>query len=111
LDTIDPFVKVYSTNQSVIDPVKLGTTEVVDNSPDPEFATVFWFLWTRGTQQKWTFRVRDQDDFRPDDHLGEVTVDVDDYVAKGETLNVSLSDGGFLHIQKTTPTKFKLYVR
>jgi len=111
LDFVDPFVKVYSTNKSAIEPEKFGTTEVVEDSENPEFTKVFWYQWKKGNQQKWTFKLRDEDALRPDDHLGEVTVDVDDYVARGEKLNVSFSDGGFLLIQKTTPIRFRLHAR
>lgn len=56
--------------------------------------------------------VRDVDNLRPDDPLGEVTIDLDEYVAKGEKLNVTLQNGtGTLLIQKTTPVKFSLYAR
>jgi len=56
--------------------------------------------------------VRDVDNLRRDDPLGEITIDLDDYVAKGEKLNVTLQNGtGTLSIQKTTPVKFSLYAR
>jgi len=56
--------------------------------------------------------VRDVDNFRRDDPLGQVEVDVDDYVAKGEKLNVTLQNGtGSIFIQKTIPVKFRLYAR
>jgi len=111
VDTVDPFIKLYQSSKTQIEPEKFGTTEVVENSVDPEYTTTFWFIWKKGTGQKWNFKVRDQDDLRPDDHLGEADIDVDEYVNKGEILNVSLSDGGSLLVQKTTPIKFKLYGR
>jgi hypothetical protein len=44
--------------------------------------------------------------------LGEVTIDLDEYVAKGEKLNLTLVNGtGTVLIQKTTPVKFSLYGR
>lgn len=61
--------------------------------------------------QKWNFKVREEDRARPDEEIGEVTVDVDEYVKHGENLTVELSNGGELIIEKTTPIKFKLYVK
>jgi hypothetical protein len=61
--------------------------------------------------QKLLFKVK-SDSFGRDDTLGEATVDVDDYVInKGQKVNVSLSNGGSLLVQKTTPTRFRLYAR
>ena len=60
--------------------------------------------------QKLHFKVKDNNNFM-DETLGEAVIDVDDYVAKGQKTNVSLSNGGSILVQKTTPIKFRLYAR
>jgi len=51
LDTIDPYFKVYETSKTQVEPKKIGQTEVINDSPDAEFATVIWFSWKKGTNQ------------------------------------------------------------
>jgi hypothetical protein len=67
--------------------------------------------------QKWIFKVKDSDNIR-DKTVAEGIVDVDDFVAKGEKVNVTgLKDhegnpvSGSLFVQKTTPFSFTLYAR
>jgi len=90
---------------------EFGKTEVIENSSNPSFIKVFWYLWTRDQGQKWNFKVRDEDAARPDEEIGEATVDVDEYVKQSEQVRVKLSQGGLLVVQKTTPIKFRLQAK
>jgi len=110
-NSVDPVVKVSKSGKTGTYET-LGKTETLDNNGNPDFLKVFWIIWNKGTQQKLKFEVRDVDNFRRDDPLGQVEVDLDDYVAKGEKLNVKLQNGtGSLLMQKTIPIKFRLYAR
>jgi len=67
--------------------------------------------------QKWILKIKDKDTLR-DKSIGEAIIDVDEYVLKGEKVNVTLKDAegqpvtpGTLLVQGTTPIKFKLYAR
>jgi len=61
--------------------------------------------------QKLIFKVKNHNKLR-DDTLGEATLDVDDYVNnKNQRANLTLTEGGSLLIQKTTPIKFQLHGR
>jgi Ca2+-dependent lipid-binding protein len=103
----DAQVKVYHGG-SGSELEKFGSTEVIVDNDNPEWVEVFWFLWKKGTSQKWHFEVKDQDVLDKDDPLGGADVDVDSYVAGGENMTVSLGESATLTIQKTTPIKFKL---
>jgi len=107
---VDPYVKVYYTNKTVPEPIKFATTEVATDQPNPEYITIVSFVWKRGAGQKLVFKVKDSNALT-DETLGEAKVDVDEYVTKGQKTNVSLSNGGSLLIQKTTPISFRLYAR
>lgn len=104
---IDPLVRIYATTDGS-DLEKFGASETIVDNDNPEWVEVFWFLWKKGTNQKWKFEIRDQDILDKDDALGGAEIDVDDYVSGGENLTVSLSPQGTLTIQKTTPIRFKL---
>lgn len=107
---VDAFVKLYSKTGTA-DEERFGTTTHIQDTKDPKWNEVFWFIWKRGTGQKWHFQVRDRDVLDKDDDVGEVTVDVDEYVDKNQDLTVKLSDMGQLNIKKTQPISFKLYAR
>jgi len=109
----DPFVKVYELNPNISDTPaqEFGKTEVIEDASSPSFIAVFSFVWTRGQGQKWNFKVRDEDAARPDEEIGEATVDVDEYVEKGEKITVKLNQGGELTVEKTSPIKFTLQAK
>jgi len=110
LDTIDPYIKVYETSKIINEPKKIGQTEVIDNQPNPEFATALTFSWTRGTNQTLLFKLKDSDRLRDND-IGTVSLSADQFAANGFKANLNLSSGGTILVQKTEPVKFKLYGR
>lgn len=110
LDTIDPYFKVYETSKTIIEPTKFGQTEVIDNEPNPEFATVIWFNWKKGSNQTLIFKLKDSDRIRDND-IDKVNLEADTFALKGFKVNLSLSNGGSILIQKTQPIRFMLYAR
>jgi len=57
------------------------------------------------------FEVKSKNTFK-DDAVGQVDIDVDEYVLqKNQDTTVKLSDGGSLTLKKTTPVSFRLYAR
>lgn len=93
--------------------IPIGQTDVIDDNANPEFNNVFWFMWNKGTNQKWHFEVKNKNTITKDDALGQVDVLVDDYVLKNnQDLTIKLNDGaGSLILKKTTPVRFQLYAR
>lgn len=114
----DAFVTVFSKTGTAAE-VELGRTETLKDQDNPIWNKVFWVDWKKGTGQKLRFVVKDYDTLSRSDVLGEVTVDVDEYVEKNQNMKVPLKNpadspkikGGFLSIQKVQPTKFLLYAR
>lgn len=110
----DPYIKAFhriGTTQTV-DWTPIGQTDTLDDNANPQFNNVFWFMWNKGTGQQWHFEVKSHNTIGKDDALGQVDVNVDDYVLKSnQDLTVKLSDGGNLIVKKTTPVRFSLYAR
>jgi len=108
----DSFVKLYSyngANSTNEEPTRFGTTKVIMDNKNPSWPNVFWFWYEPGTRQTWRFKVVDHDVLNYDDEIGYVDVDVDNFMNKTSgNLNVSLSNGGTIKIQRTSPLTFKL---
>ncbi|ODM92702.1 Synaptotagmin-9 [Orchesella cincta] len=112
----DPYIKVFSrigtTQTADWTPITPGQTDTLDDNASPQFNNVFWFIWNKGTGQQWHFEAKSHNTIGKDDALGQVDVNVDDYVLKNnQDLTVKLSDGGSLIIKKTIPVRFSLYAR
>ncbi|ODN02515.1 Copine-1 [Orchesella cincta] len=107
ISKIDPLVRVYQTTDGS-DLEKFGASETILDTDDPEWVEVFWFLWKKGSNQKWKFEIRDADILDKDDALGGAEINVDEYVAGGENMTLNLSPQGTLMVQKTTPIRFQL---
>jgi len=108
---VDGYVQVFSKTGAA-EEVLVGTTDTLKDNDNPEWLNVFWINWKRGTQQKLHFIIKDHDTLGKDDDVGEVTIDVDQYVDKNQDLKVPLvPEGGELLIKRTQPTRFQLYAR
>jgi len=92
LGTSDPYVKVYYTDSSTPEKL-LGNTEKLQDTESPTWTTVFDFTYESGKSPKLRFLVLDEDDGRRDDELGQVTVDIAEYIQKNEDLSVQLPKG------------------
>lgn len=58
------------------------------------------------------FEVINHNTIAKDEPIGQVDVNVDDYVLKSnQDLTAKLNNGGNLIIKKTTPVRFQLYAR
>ena len=55
--------------------------------------------------------MRDHDPLSPDDEIEEQTIDLDEYVENGEHIEVPLSTGGLLIVNKTEPFSFFLSIK
>jgi len=106
----DPYIR-WSVKDSVNKDFKIaGTTGYRQNEPNPEwFDQVFTFHWRKGVSQVWRFELMDKD-LNPDDFVGNVDVDVDTFVAKGQQYSEALAKAsqGRLFIHGTQPMSFKL---
>jgi hypothetical protein len=112
----DPYIKVFhrtgTTQTADWTPLATAQTDTLDDNASPEFNNVFWFMWNKGTGQQWHFEVKNHNTISKDDAIGQVDVNVDDYVLKNnQDLTVKLNEGGNLIIKKTTPVRFQLYAR
>jgi len=107
---VDAFVKVY-TQTGKQEKERIGTTEHIHDTADPEWTQVFWVLWNKGQEQKLYLVVRDHDTLDVDDDVGDTTIDLDKYVEQNQNIEGSLSEGGSLRIRGTTPTSFRLYAK
>ncbi|CAG7787024.1 unnamed protein product [Allacma fusca] len=107
---VDAFVKVFAQTGSK-DETRLGTTDVIQDDDNPTWLNVFWVIWKRGTGQKLRLVIRDNDRFARDEDVGEVVMNLDEYVSSGQDLKALLVGGGQIHVQGTQPFKFKLFAR
>jgi Ca2+-dependent lipid-binding protein len=106
---VDAFVKVFSRIGTT--ETRLGTTDVIQDNEHPIWDNVFSVIWKRGQNQKLHLVIRDNDRFARDEDVGDVTLDLDEYVDKGMDLKAPIVGGGQIHIQGTKPFSFKLYAR
>jgi len=106
----DPYIR-FSTRDNVNQDFKVvATTAYRSNEPNPEwFDQVFTFHWRKGVGQVWRFELMDKD-LNPDDFIGVVNVEVDNFVAKGQQYSEDFSKAsqGRLFIYGTRPISFKL---
>jgi len=106
----DPYIK-WSTKDKVNPEFKpAGTTAYRQNEPNPEWhEQVFSFEWRKGVGQIWRFELMDKD-LNPDDFVGYVDIDVDNYVAKGQQYSEDLlkASQGRIFIHGTQPVSLKL---
>jgi len=94
LGTSDPYVKVYFKHGSEKD-VLIGNTKKYDDKENVDWPDVFEYNYSPSVNPnpKFHFLVLDDDNGRSDEELGDVYVDVAEYVQKGESLSVSLKKG------------------
>jgi len=106
----DPYIKWSVLNSETKTFQPAGATKFRQNEENPDWHDhVFSFQWKKGTGQKWRFEMMDKD-LNPDDNIGTVNVDVDNYVARGQSFIEMLAnaEGGELHVYGTAPVSFQL---
>jgi len=106
----DPYVKVSIKNgPTVTEWTELGKTDQVNNAVNVSWTNVFTFDWQEKLGQVLHFEVYDYDTLNKDDLIGEVDVDVDNFVLiRNQRLITKLNNGGTLTIRGTTPISMKL---
>jgi len=71
------------------------TSTIKAASNNPIWNDVITFNWDPTLDQRLRLRVRDADKVTKNDNVGEVWVQVQDYVAKGQNSTLILSNGGY----------------
>jgi len=104
---VDPFVKLSYRSKDDAELREFGNTESGIGASQATWTQVFWFIWKKGYEQKWYFRVLDHNS--ENRLLGEGVLDVDLFAGSGPETTLNLDTGtGKLVVTKTTPLKFKL---
>jgi len=98
LGTSDPYVEVF-LSENFGKETKLAKSNVVSNSENPDWSTVFEFNFDRSKNQQLNFRLWDEDDLRTDDKLGVGWASANDFVDRGQVVNVPLYKQGYLQLQ------------
>jgi len=93
LGTSDPHVKIFSKIGSEPE-LQIGSTTKLEDTENPVWPDSFTYEFDPTKQPKLRFLVLDEDDGRRDDELGEVWLDVNEYVQKNnQDQTLSLKKG------------------
>jgi len=103
----DPYVEVLYTEEGSSKQKKLAVSSTIQDNNNPVWKDVFEFQYDPSKNQKWFFEVRDSDDKGDSDGLGEVWVDIKDYIAKGQRITVNLVKTGYLTIESPSLASIK----
>jgi len=96
----DPYVIITSTNGVSGKEASLGRSATVSSTSNPTWGDVFTFQWDSKKDQRWHFKIYDDDKLREDDKLGGGWVEVNDYVAHGQTYTLNIPKRGTITITK-----------
>jgi len=98
LGTTDGYVEVF-LSENFGKETKLGKTNTVSNSENPDWSTILEFNFDRSKNQQLHFKVWDEDDLRTDDKVGVGWINAVDFVDRGQVVNVPLYKQGYLQLQ------------
>jgi Ca2+-dependent lipid-binding protein len=93
LGSIDPYIYIYYTENESTSETKLGRSETLRWTRNPDWSKVFDFNFDRNKHQRFHIYVYDHDRFMRDDKAGEVWVTVSDFVDSDQHLQVNLKKG------------------
>jgi len=96
----DPYVIITATDGVTGKEREVGRSGTVSSTRNPSWGDVFTFSWDRKKDQRLKFKIYDEDNLREDDKLGVGWIEVNDYVAKGQTYTLPLPKQGTLSISK-----------
>jgi len=96
----DPYVIVTSTEGLTKKEKDVGRTATVSGTRNPSWGDILTFQWNKSKDQRLHFRIYDDDTLREDDKLGQGWVEVNDFVAKGQTYTLILPKRGSLTLTK-----------
>lgn len=98
--TSDPYVEIFYTEGLSGKKTKVGRSGTLSNTKNPAWGDTFTFNWDRRRDQRFYFKVYDDDNLREDDTTGKAWVEVNDYVAHGQVFTVNLHKRGSLTITR-----------
>jgi len=96
----DPYVIITSANGVTGKETKLGRSATVSGTSSPSWGDVFTFPWDSNKDQRLHFKLFDDDHLREDDKLGSGWVEMNDYVAHGQTYTLNLPKGASMTITR-----------
>jgi hypothetical protein len=96
----DPYVIIYAVDGVSGKEREIGRSGTVSSTSSPAWGDIFQFNWDRKKDQRLKFKIYDEDNLREDDKLGVGWIEVNDYVAKGQTYTLPLPKKGFLTMSK-----------
>jgi len=96
----DPYVIVKYTEGLNGKEKDVGRTATVSSTSNPNWGDVLTFNWNKNKDQRLHFKIYDDDTLREDDKLGQGWIEVNDFVAHGQSYSLVLPKKGILRIQK-----------
>jgi len=96
----DPYVIVKYSEGLNGKEKDVGRTTTVSSSSNPNWGDVLTFNWNKNKDQRLHFKIYDDDNLREDDKLGQGWVEVNDYMAHGQSYTLVLPKKGTLTITK-----------
>jgi len=96
----DPYVEVFSTEGLTGKKTKIGRSGTLSNTKNPAWGDTFTLNWDKRREQRLFFKVYDDDNLREDDTTGKAWVEVNDYVAHGQSITINLHKRGTLTLTR-----------
>jgi len=96
----DPYVMISYTEGITGKEREVGRSTTVSSSSNPNWGDTFTFNWNKNKDQRLRFKIYDDDKLREDDKLGVGWIEVNDYVAHGQSYTLPLPKKGFLTMSK-----------
>jgi len=96
----DPYVIITYTEGLTGKEREVGRSATVSGSSNPNWGDTFSFNWNKNKDQRLHFVIYDDDNLREDDKLGNGWIEVNDFVAKGQSYTLRLPKKGFLTLTK-----------
>jgi len=96
----DPYVIVTYTEGLTGKEREVGRTTTVASTSNPSWGDVLSLNWNKSKDMRLRFRIFDDDTLREDDKLGQGWIEVNDYVAHGQSYTLIMPKKGTLTISK-----------
>jgi len=96
----DPYVIITLADGVAGKEKDVGRSTTVSGSRNPSWGDVFTISWDAKKDQRLHFKIYDDDNLREDDKLGAGWIEVNDFVAKGQTYTLPLPKRGSLILTK-----------
>jgi len=99
--TSDPYVELFVTEGASTSEKSIGTSDKISNNENPDWGKEFQIDYDRSKNQWIHFLVWDEDDLRTDDKVGAGWMSLNDFVDRGQVMDVPLYKKGYLTIKST----------